>query len=204
MGAMWFTSDLHFRHRKVAELRGFTKPDGTADIDAHDQAIIRNWNMRVNYGDLVWVQGDIAMSDVTGALAIIDKLNGAKNLITGNHDAAWPGHRDSRKVQKRWLEHFDSVQPFAKVRLAGEEVLLSHFPYEGDHTDNDRATQFRLRDEGKWLLHGHIHRPQRVTGRRSIHIGLDAWGLAPVRDTEVITEMHSIISGELEKEKVTA
>lgn len=201
MGLIWFTSDLHFHHRKVAELRGFAGPEGSY---AHDQAIIRNWNALVHPGDMVWVLGDVAMSDVSGALALVDRLNGAKHLISGNHDAVWPGHRDSRKSQKRWLNHFESVQPFAKIRLAGEEVLLSHFPYDGDHTENDRATQFRLRDEGKWLLHGHIHSPDRASGPRSIHVGLDAWGLRPVREVEVITEMHGIFSRELESEKVSS
>jgi calcineurin-like phosphoesterase family protein len=203
MSVTWFTSDLHFRHNKVAELRGFTHPgDGTKawpDSLAHDEEVIKRWNARVRPIDHVWVLGDVAMGSMTETFQLVDRLHGVKHLVTGNHDAPWPGHRDSRKIQKRWLEHFESVQAFAKIRLAGEEVLLSHFPYDGDHTDNDRATQFRLRDEGKWLLHGHLHVNSRVTGPRSIHVGLDAWGLAPARDSEVVCEMHGIFSAELEE-----
>lgn len=43
------------------------------------------------------------------------------------------------------------------------------------------AKQYRLRDEGRWLLHGHTHQPERIRGRE-IHVGLDAWDLAPVNE----------------------
>jgi calcineurin-like phosphoesterase family protein len=41
--AVWFTSDTHFCHAKVAELRGF------ATRDEHDEAIIANWNQIVRH-----------------------------------------------------------------------------------------------------------------------------------------------------------
>ena len=62
---------------------------------------------------------------------------------------------------------------------------MSHFPYDGDHVEGgDRATQWRLHDEGVILLHGHTHSADRVSlsraGTTQIHVGLDAWGLRPV------------------------
>ncbi len=196
---IWFTSDTHFLHGMVAGLRGF------ASSEEHDEEIIGQWNRLVRPDDLVWHLGDVGLGNETRVLEQAARLNGRKQLITGNHDACWPGHRDSRKHQRKWLEVFESVQQFAKIRLDGETVLLSHFPYEGDHTDEDRASQFRLRDEGMWLLHGHTHmknkQPQHMhffwsasldeTGQltgdplprgREIHVGLDAWDLSPVSE----------------------
>jgi calcineurin-like phosphoesterase family protein len=69
------------------------------------------------------------------------------------------------------------------ARRAGRQVLLSHFPYEGggDHTETERFTQYRLRGEGLWLLHGHTHWQHiQVHDRRQLHVGLDAWELHPV------------------------
>ena len=102
--------------------------------------------------------------------------------------ARWPGHRDSRKHQRRWLEVFESVQAFAKIRLDGTTVLLSHMPYlgAGDHTLEERHTQFRLHDEGGWLIHGHTHQPERHDGKRSAHAGMDAWGLRPASEGEIL------------------
>jgi calcineurin-like phosphoesterase family protein len=178
---VFFTSDTHFLHSMVAKLRGF------ASSEEHDEEVIARWNAVVRPDDFVWHLGDVGLGKELGVLACASHLNGVKHLVTGNHDLAWPGHRDSRKHQRLWLDYFESVQAFAKVRIAAQTVLLSHFPYEhgGDHTTEERYPQFRLPDLGGWLLHGHTHQPQRMDGPRSVHVGLDAWGLRPASDTEI-------------------
>lgn len=171
---VFFTSDLHFGHRKVAELRGFTT------VKEHDATLIRHWRYVVQPKDQVWVLGDLAASSPYEALDILAQLPGDKHLIAGNHDACHPMHRDSHKRLPMYLEVFSSVQSFARRRINGREVLLSHFPYTADHTDVPRHNQYRLRDEGVWLLHGHTHSPQIRTSDHEIHVGVDAWALAPV------------------------
>jgi calcineurin-like phosphoesterase family protein len=192
---IWFTSDTHFGHKMMAARRGFTEfaDDSLPDVKAHDEAIISNWNRLVKPDDLVWILGDVGMSNQTTTLTQVANLNGRKQLITGNHDPVWPGHRDSRKYQHTWFQVFESVQAFAKIRLGDQMVLLSHFPYEGDHTENDRATQFRLRDEGLPLIHGHLHCEETITGSHSIHVGLDAWQLAPVRESTIMGLLRNMI-----------
>lgn len=201
MSAVWFSSDTHFLHKLVAGHRGFA---GSLE---HDEAVIDRWNATVRPDDLVWHLGDVGLGNETGILNLAAHLNGRKQLVTGNHDACWPGHRDARKHQRRWLEIFESVQAFARIRLDGRVVLLSHMPYEGDHVGEDRHTQFRLRDEGAWLLHGHTHLTSRlgphprfltfmdpVTGDpgvrqplgREVHVGLDAWDLRPASEAGIL------------------
>lgn len=183
-GNLYFTSDLHLGHARVAALRGFVDGAGEADTAAHDQAILDNWRNVVGKADTVWVLGDLATASSRQRLAVIlaqiDELPGTKHLITGNHDPVSPVHRDAHRWQPVFSQTFASVQPFARRRIAGHDALLSHFPYAGDHTGTDRYTQYRLPDEGRWLLHGHTHSPDRISGRRQIHVGLDAWGLRPV------------------------
>lgn len=176
-----FTSDPHFGHRLVAGHRGFGE-----DVPAHDIALCDNWRRVVRPDDDVWVLGDIAVSHPARALEIVSELPGRKHLISGNHDACHPMHRNSHKWLGRYLEVFASVQPFARRRINGEDVLLSHFPYDKDRHEV-RYTQYRLRNEGKWLLHGHTHEPERQEGRE-IHVGVDAWDLTPVR-LEVVTDL---------------
>jgi calcineurin-like phosphoesterase family protein len=178
---VFFASDTHFCHALVAGLRGF------ASTQEHDEAIIERWNSVVRPGDMVWHLGDVGVGNELGILAVATHLNGAKHLVAGNHDRCWPGHRDARKHQRRWLEVFESVQAFAKVRIEGRTVLLSHLPYDGggDHTTEERYPQFRLPDLGGWLIHGHTHQPERIDGPRSIHAGLDAWGLYPVAEAAI-------------------
>lgn len=216
MGRIWHTSDSHFDHEFVAKLRGFTKteegPDGEeiirGDTKAHDRAIIDNWNSVVRPEDTVWHHGDVGMGRIERFANQLKELNGTKHLITGNHDKPFPGDENSWKHQRAWLEHFESVQAFARRKVGSYQFLLSHFPYEGDgERFDDRYTQYRLRDEGLWLVHGHIHQKTKVhEGMRQIlllpydrdtcawrgrqlHVGLDAWGLYPVSQDDVIAEM---------------
>jgi calcineurin-like phosphoesterase family protein len=181
MGRVWFTSDLHLGHAKVAELRGF------ASTKEHDQALVDNWRSVVNpkADDQVWVLGDIATSSPGYALDVIHALPGTKHLILGNHDAAHPMHRNAHHKLRQYLWAFESVAMAARRRVEGEEVLLSHFPYRRDRNEA-RHNQWRLRDEGLPLLHGHTHGEERLTvdsgllgllGRKTteLHVGLDAW-----------------------------
>jgi calcineurin-like phosphoesterase family protein len=191
---VWFTSDTHFFHKKVAELRGFP------DTDMHDRVIIESWNSVVQPQDIVWHLGDVTVGGHgDDFLEAVRQLNGHKHLVTGNHDAVWPAHKDARKHQRKWMTVFESVQAFAKTRIEGETVLLSHFPYSGDHTEVDRDTQFRLRDEGAWLLHGHLHSPERATSNHSVHVGLDAWDLKPVNSRDIGYLMKRPEQGELRR-----
>lgn len=177
---VWYASDLHLGHSRVASLRNFASPD---DHDAH---LIRNWNRYVEPGDIVWVLGDVTLS--ASHLHKVAALNGTKHLITGNHDAVFPHHRDSHKHQREWLRYFESVQSFARRRADDVEFLMSHFPYSGDRGE-ERYVQYRLRDEGALLLHGHLHSPfarQPDAYPRQVHVGLDAWGMAPAEEHSVL------------------
>jgi calcineurin-like phosphoesterase family protein len=191
-----FTSDLHLGHRKAAEHRGFS------DVTLHDYAIQRRWADVVRDDDAVWVLGDLAASSPAHALGILRELPGTKHLVLGNHDQPHPMHRDAHLRLGKYLDVFASVSTAARRRVNGTEVLLSHFPYHRDRGEV-RHTQWRLRDEGRWLLHGHTHGPERVTlsnrrqlwtaperpgepghvtnlVTREIHVGVDAWDLTPV------------------------
>lgn len=186
--AVYFTSDLHLGHRFVAGLRGFEDPD------THDDAIAGAWEATVGKNDVVWVLGDVSMDStraVEHALGILADLPGEKHLIAGNHDRCHPWRRDAHLRQRRYLEVFDSVASAARRRIGGTEVLLSHFPYHVDHTDSPRYNQWRLRDEGLWLLHGHTHGPERAKpASREIHVGWDAWGsLVPLETLDAL--IHS-------------
>jgi len=177
---VWYTSDLHFGHQLVAGERGFGSPS------AHDLKLISNWNKLVADDDLVWVLGDISIRPQF--LHSVRFLSGRKQLITGNHDQVFPMHRDAYKHQPEWLKYFESIQPFARRKAAGVEFLMSHFPYSADSKDVVRFSQYRLKDEGMLLVHGHLHVPEKVhpDRPRQVHVGLDAWDLKPAKEDDVL------------------
>ena len=172
MGVTWYTADLHISHRLVAGHRGFGE-----DTDAHDAEIVERWMKVVRDDDIVYILGDLAVSNPYRALALLAELPGRKRLIFGNHDVG-PQHRDAPRWFPRYLEVFEWATPYARRRIAGQEVLLSHYPYAtspgADHGEV-RYTQWRLPDMGAWLLHGHTHSTEIHTSDREIHVGWDAW-----------------------------
>ncbi|WP_144722218.1 metallophosphoesterase [Cellulosimicrobium sp. TH-20] len=188
-----FTSDLHVAHRFVSETRGF------ASVEEHDEALADAWRSVVRPRDSVWVLGDVAVSSPARALALLATLPGEKHLVWGNHDGGHPMHRDAHRKAARYLDVFASAQAFARRRVDGREVLLSHFPYDGDTKgrEADRHGAYRLRDEGVPLLHGHTHADDHLTwsrrGTLQVHVGVDvvAHALAPVSLDEVAATLRT-------------
>lgn len=206
----YFTSDLHFGHKKVAGIRGFDMtPEG---IRRHDETIIENWNSVVTLDDTVFVLGDVAMPNTfETAKDSIARLNGTKVLVAGNHDMCSGTVVDGWRHVGEYLEVFDSVVSYTRtvIRLddGGRKVtaLLSHYPYFGSDLDGvvdasgkpvkptadmwrraNRYRDVRLPDTGMWLIHGHTHEPmQRLHGGRQIHVGLDAWDMMPVPEDTI-------------------
>lgn len=187
---VFYTSDLHIGHRKVSELRGF------ASASDHDTAIGTAWVDAVRDDDVVYVLGDVAVSGFPYALDFLKSLPGRKHLVAGNHDPIHPMHRRTFAGKlPAFLDVFETVSPFLRRKLEGRELLLSHFPYaewgDGPGREGSRYEQYRLPDLGLPLLHGHTHGTERGHGH-SLHVGLDAWGLAPVRQEHVMDWLRDL------------
>lgn len=200
MTQIYFTSDLHFGHKKVSELRGFES------VEDHDESILVQF-ARIPIQSQVWILGDLSGGSSFAEDAALKHLSDMKSicgfslhLIAGNHDSVSSIHRDSFKKFHKFMEVFDSVQSFARRNIAGEKVMLSHFPYAGDSHKDERYKEYRLRDEGNWLLHGHTHQPGVLDSQRhprQISVGWDAWG-RPVEVNEIaklIDRMKSMNPG---------
>jgi calcineurin-like phosphoesterase family protein len=168
---------------------------GFASRAEHDRAVIANWNETVGPDDIVWHHGDVGLGPQEKILEMAAQLNGEKHLIAGSHDRPWAGHRNAHKYQRRWLEVFASVQPFAHFSVDGQQVLATHLPYrgQGDSTDEERYSQYRLTDEGLPLLCGHVHREWKISGRQ-INVGLDAWDLRPVSMEMLAVEVRKVMA----------
>jgi len=171
-----YTSDQHHGHIRICDLCG--RPYNS--VEEMDESLIVNWNAVVRPHDIVWMLGDYGMGNIAKCLGYLPRLNGRKRLVAGNHDTCWAGHRDGHKHVQTYLDAgFELVTPWARTRLAGRDVMLSHFPYSGDHSTTDRFADYRLRDAGKWLIHGHVHDAWKVNGRQ-INVGVDVWDYTPV------------------------
>lgn len=189
MTQRWFTSDIHDMHNLVVGLRGFESGWH------HRNAIDTDWRARVREDDTVFILGDLSMNPQKAeTFAWLQTLPGTKHFISGNHDQVHPAHSGSLREQQKpeWRETFATVNPFARIKVLGKTVLLSHFPYEGEGGRPDiteRWSEYRLRDEGHLLIHGHTHDTEVAHRSRKrtpmFHVGLDAHGMRLVSEQEI-------------------
>lgn len=179
--AIWMLSDPHFGHSVAARSRGFET------VEDHDNAILRNLRRKFRTGDTVWWLGDIAFDGWQPRVHdVLWNLPGEHHLVLGNHDRAHP--INNRSFDHQWgfqSAGFRSIQTAARLKYKSTQALLSHFPYTGDHAGKaDRYEEWRLRDLGIPLIHGHTHVSEKLSfsanGTPQVHVGMDAWDLQPV------------------------
>ena len=209
MSRVFYTSDLHIGHKLVAVERFCrvhgTGPDDVIDVEHavswHDAVLAENWDNTVDDADTVWVVGDISVggSMQRPALEWVSQRTGIKKLIAGNHDGVHGSHRDADKWFEAYAGVFRHVGDFMRRRVAGHTVMMSHYPYEGDHTPVDRDTQYRLPDEGHPVICGHTHSIERVSrtaaGTMQINVGADAWNMTPVPHSTIEEMVKSEMDG---------
>jgi calcineurin-like phosphoesterase family protein len=197
---VFYTSDLHIGHKLVAGERGFWQErevfkgspleQPIPDPAAHDAALAEYWDKTVSGEDTVYVLGDVGLGRFESrVLPWFDARPGIKHLVAGNHDPVHPCRSDAVKLQWRWLKTFATINPYATRKIAGQKVMLSHFPFAsyGDGTTHGepgegRWTEWRVPEElGKLLVHGHTHGTEKAHGNQ-FHVGWDAWGRFVTQD----------------------
>ena len=132
---IFFISDTHFGH---ANMITFLNYDGTrmrpfSSVEECDELMIENWNKIVKPTDRVYHLGDVVYK-CKNRDEIMQRLNGEKILIKGNHDRDQLGWYMKYFKDIRGTHHIDG------------NYLLSHFPIHPD-------------SKGRFVrgLHGHIH-----------------------------------------------
>lgn len=172
---VFFSSDLHFGHKNVAEQ---WRPFG--DVDTMNEVLIENWNNVVAPGDEVWLLGDAVMGTFTENVHLLGRLNGKIRLIPGNHDRVHPAYGEKRPHKiAEFTELYARYVTIAPLVVEKYGFRMCHFPSSGDHTEEERYTEYRPADDGKILLHGHVHNLWKVNGRQ-INAGVDVWDFRPV------------------------
>jgi calcineurin-like phosphoesterase family protein len=184
----WFTADMHLGHANI--IRYCDRP--FADVEAMNRALVARWNDTVADGDDVWVLGDVALGNIDESLRLVRDLAGTKLLVPGNHDRCWPGRGPTAD---EWAVRYHDAG-FAEIRpevlevtIGGMPARACHFPYEGDSRDEERFESHRPIDDGRLLLHGHVHTRWRVNGHQ-INVGVDVWDYRPVSDDQILDALR--------------
>lgn len=127
-------ADTHFGHRNIIEYEN--RP--FSNVEEMDKYLIRSWNKIVDKEDLVYILGDFTLSRRKEIIKnLVNRLNGRKVLIMGNHDTRKP---------KDYVEcGFETA--IRKPIMVEPGVMLMHEPFDDPTLIYDKYLYF----------FGHVH-----------------------------------------------
>lgn len=112
-----YISDLHFGHKNI--LKFDNRPFD--DLEEMEIALVENWNGVVRPNDTTYILGDFCWSSKDAEWTrLLDKLNGSKVLIRGNHDI--------KNMSPYLKSKFADVKDYKEVTDCGKRVIMSHYP----------------------------------------------------------------------------
>ena len=156
MSNVRFISDLHFGHTNMAKKRGF---EFVAD---HDNYIVNQWNKVVNKKDTTYLLGDITMEKAN--YEILDRLNGIKHIVLGNHDEG-----QHTKILQQYVNKIAGMVNYKK------EFILTHCPI------HPCELEYRF----KYNIHGHVHE-HTLADKRYINVSCEAIDYQPKTLNELL------------------
>ena len=122
---IYFTADHHFDHQNI--LKYCARPFG--GVNEMNEELVRRWNSVVTPEDTVYYLGDFSMAKRPVEF-FGQKLHGEKHLIAGNHDRCHPQKQNYEAIQAIYRSAgFKTFNVELTMQIAGQEVLLNHFPY---------------------------------------------------------------------------
>jgi calcineurin-like phosphoesterase family protein len=157
MSRVFVISDLHLSHENMAIKRGFK------DVLEHDEYIIKKWNSVVTKRDVVFVVGDITMESKKHYY-ILNKLNGIKKVIGGNHD-----------LPKHLSELLKYVHSFCGI-FKYKNLILTHCPIH-----ESQLGRFSKN------VHGHVHE-NTLDDDRYVNVSCEAIDYTPVLISQYLSE----------------
>jgi calcineurin-like phosphoesterase family protein len=165
----WVVSDTHFGHKGVTQ---FLKADGTKirpwdDPDKMDEDMVQMWNEIVKPDDRVYHLGDVVIN--RRCLPIMNRLNGKKVLIKGNHDIF--------KLEEYSL-YFEDIRSYNV--LVKEGIIMSHIPVHPSQLERWKAN-----------VHGHLH-TNVLDDPRYINVCVEQTGFKPILLEEVLDKVSKI------------
>ena len=163
-----FISDPHFGHKNIITFR---KDDGSllrpfSSVEEMDEFMVDKWNGRVRPHDRIYVLGDVAIN--RKALSILDRLNGRKVLIKGNHDIF---------KLKEYTPYFKDIRAYKILPKHG--IICSHIPIHPESLNRWKTN-----------LHGHLH-SKTLEDTRYLNVCMEQLNYTPISLEEILVKLEN-------------
>ena len=172
MSKIFVTSDTHFYHNNI--LKYENRP--FKDINDMNNKMIESWNETVSSKDEVYILGDFSFGNEGETIKLLNKLNGKKYLIKGNHDHVVK-NKDVR-------DKFEWIKDYFVLKHNKMKFVMFHYPIQ----------VWDCRHHGAIHLYGHIHsnlgnHSMEYDIPNSYNVGVDVNGFKPVLIEDIIEKL---------------
>lgn len=163
----WITSDNHYFHKNISKYCPESRP--FSSVSEMTEVLIERHNSLVKPTDDWYCLGDFSFGNYEQTKSILERLNGRKYYIFGNHD----------KVMKNndIYKHFVWMKDYAEIKLNKKQICLFHFPISEWHRSH----------YGSYHFYGHLH--SKCERGRSKDIGCDSNNLYPYNVEELLDRL---------------
>jgi len=170
--SIFFTSDLHLYHNKILELED--RPFNS--MEEMNEALIQNWNNKITNNDDIYILGDFSFGNKNETIGILNRLNGQKYLIKGNHDKIIKNEEIASKFV--WVKDYYEI----KKKQVGHRIILFHYP----------INSWNNKHYGSLHFYGHVHSCKHRDGlgeKNSYNVGVDVNNYEPVSLEEILSKI---------------
>ena len=156
----WVTSDLHFGHKNIMSFCPQTRARFRNDVTYMNSAMVEEWNAKVQPEDTVYILGDVAFMSGSDAGRMMNRLNGTKILIKGNHDR-------KTLMDSTFRNAFAEIHDYLDVVYDGHRIVMFHYP----------IAEWDQMHRGALHFHGHLHGGvSGIEKYRALDVGMDSTG----------------------------
>ncbi|MCR3761056.1 metallophosphoesterase [Clostridium felsineum] len=158
MSKVFIIADTHFGDENIIayEKRPFSS------VEDMDNKMITLWNSVVDKEDTVFHLGDVGVYQLSKMKNIIEKLNGKKVLVMGNHD--------NYLTLNEWFEcGFEEVYKYPIIY--NEFVVMQHEP-----------PQYINAETPFFYIYGHVHGTDmyKSVTKKSACVSVERWKYMPI------------------------
>ena len=172
---IWVTSDTNFNHANI--IKYCNRP--FSSVEEMNETIIANWNKVVSKDDTIYHLGDFALGDKSLIPDFLERLNGYKEFLMGNHDNS----NIMLEMCKQGL--IENISWEDVIKVGKKTIILNHFPFG---SLPDPATNCPIIQ-----LHGHVHstpdKPWNYFDNQ-YDVGVDNNNFTPVNLAELLDKIH--------------
>lgn len=155
---IWVTSDLHFDHGNILQFCPDTRP--FKSTQGMNEYLIAHWNSKVSENDYIIHLGDFCFKGAEVTESFLQRLNGKKIMVLGNHDKSLRNGIPTGRYGIIWKGDYLELQ------IDKQKVVFSHYP----------MTTWNQSGRGALMLFGHCHGSLPEQKGRQLDVGYDNLG----------------------------